>query len=52
LCVGEFRLSKVRKAPTTGSRSRAAGPFFWRYSLDSDSCTILTDRPVTDLVIE
>lgn len=49
---GEFRLSKVRKAPTSG---KALGRFFWRFSLDDASAagtTVLTDRPVTDLVLE
>jgi hypothetical protein len=49
--AGEFKLSKVRKAPT-GSRSRAQSPFFWRYSVDTATCQLLTDRPVTDLVVQ
>jgi hypothetical protein len=49
--AGEFKLSKVRKVPA-GNRSRAPSPFFWRYSVDTSTCQLLTDRPVTDLVVE
>lgn len=49
--VGEFKLSKVRKVPG-GNRSRAASPFFWRYSVYTATCQLLTDRPVTDLVLD
>eukprot|EP00775_Hariotina_reticulata_P007759 gene7759-7958_t len=47
---GEFKLSKVRKAPG-GARSRV-NPFFWRFSFDTSSCQVLTDRPVTDYVMQ
>jgi hypothetical protein len=48
--AGEFKLAKVRKAPAARSRSSTA--FFWRYNVDTDTCTLLTDRPVTDFVVQ
>lgn len=51
VCAGEFKLSKVRKAPA-GARSRAQSPFFWRYSVDASTFQLLTDRPVTDFLVQ
>jgi hypothetical protein len=50
LAAGEFKLSKVKKVPAA-SRARL-NPFFWRYSFDSASMQVLTDRPVTDFVVQ
>jgi hypothetical protein len=53
LCIataGEFKLSKVKKVPAV-ARART-NPFFWRYSFDSASMQVLTDRPVTDFVVQ
>ncbi|WIA41396.1 hypothetical protein OEZ86_004982 [Tetradesmus obliquus] len=48
---GEFKLSKVKKVPAASSRARP-NPFFWRYSFDSASMQVLTDRPVTDFIVQ
>jgi hypothetical protein len=48
--AGEFKLSKVKKVPAA-NRARP-NPFFWRYSFDSASMQVLTDRPVTDFVVQ
>jgi hypothetical protein len=56
--TGEFRLRKVRRVPHAvaaaagAGRGGSGGVFFWRFSFDVAACTVLTDRPVTDLVVE